>query len=56
MVIKMFKWYKFADGYQCCVKGMSKTELKREEMKHGKLVSIQQAQGESPWQNKTKGE
>ena len=52
----MFKWYKFADGYQCCVKGFNKAELKREEMKHGKLVSIQQAQGESPWQNKTKGE
>ena len=51
----MFKWYKFADGYQCCVKGMSKTELYWEQQKHGKLVSIQQAQGESPWQNKTKG-
>ena len=43
MVIKMFKWYVFADGYQCCVKGMSKTELYWEEQKHGKLVSIQQA-------------
>lgn len=51
----MFKWYKFADGYQCCVKGMSKTELYWEQQKHGKLVSIQQAQGESPWLNKAKG-
>ena len=40
----MFKWYKFADGYQCCVKGLSKMELKREEIKHGKLVSVQMAQ------------
>ena len=34
----MFYRYIFTDGYTCFVKGMSKTELKAEERKHGKLI------------------
>ena len=34
----MFYWFFFEDGYSCCVKGMSKFELKIEETKHGKLI------------------
>ena len=34
----MYYWFIFADGYRCCVKGMSKQELSVEERKHGKLV------------------
>lgn len=33
-----FYWYEFSDGYRCCVMGMSKQELRVEEIKHGKLV------------------
>ena len=28
----------FADGYRCCVAGMSRQELRAEENKHGKLL------------------
>ena len=34
----MFYRYIFTDGYTCFVKGMSKTELKSEERKHGKII------------------
>ena len=34
-----FYWFEFADGYRCCVAGMSNRELRIEESKHGKLVS-----------------
>lgn len=34
----MFYWYTFADGYRVCVKGFSKSELKREIIKHGELI------------------
>ena len=33
-----FYWFEFADGYRCCVAGMSKQELRVEESKHGKLL------------------
>lgn len=39
----MFYWYVFADGYSCCVKGMSANELKIEEIKHGKLLRKEKA-------------
>ncbi len=28
-----FYWYEFSDGYKCCVKGLSKQEIKFEEYK-----------------------
>ena len=31
-------WYEFADGYRCCVRGMSSQELSVEVSKHGKVV------------------
>lgn len=31
-------WYCFSDGYEMWCNGLSKTELKKEELKHGKLV------------------
>lgn len=34
----MFYWFIFEDGYSTCVKGFSKLELKRETLKHGKLI------------------
>lgn len=33
-----FYWFEFADGYRCCVAGMSRQELRVEENKHGKLL------------------
>lgn len=33
-----YYWFTFADGYRCCCRGLSKQELKIEQMKHGKLV------------------
>ena len=33
-----YYWFEFADGYKCCVAGMSKQELRIEESKHGKLL------------------
>ena len=33
-----FYWFEFADGYKCCVAGLSKQELRVEESKHGKLL------------------
>ena len=33
-----FYWFEFADGYRCCVAGMSRQELRVEESKHGKLL------------------
>ena len=33
-----FYWFEFADGYRCCVAGMSKQELRVEESKYGKLL------------------
>ena len=38
-VDNMFYWYVFEDGYRACVKGYSKTELKHETRKHGKLIN-----------------
>lgn len=35
----MWYWFTFSDGYSTCVRGMSKSELKVEERKHGKLLS-----------------
>ena len=35
----MFYWFTFADGYFCCVRGMSANEKRIEERKHGKLIS-----------------
>ena len=39
--MKAYDWYMFIfeDGYNVTARGFSKTELKREEMKHGKLLS-----------------
>jgi len=34
----MFYWFIFEDGYETCVKGFSKQELRVEERKHGKLI------------------
>lgn len=39
----MFYWFEFEDGYRCCVKGLSKQELKIEEQKHGKVVKKEKA-------------
>ena len=39
-----YYWFTFTDGYKCCVRGMSKQELKIEEMKHGKLVKKEVAE------------
>lgn len=33
-----YYWFEFADGYRCCVVGLSKQELRVEENKHGKLL------------------
>jgi hypothetical protein len=33
-----YYWFEFTDGYRCCVKGLSKQELRTEENKHGKLL------------------
>lgn len=33
-----YYWFEFADGYKCCVRGMSTQELRVEESKHGKLL------------------
>ena len=33
-----YYWFEFADGYRCCVMGLSKQELRVEEKKHGKLL------------------
>lgn len=35
----MYYWYVFKDGYCVCTKGYSKTELKHEIRKHGKVVN-----------------
>ena len=32
-------WYEFEDGYMVCVKGFSRSELRYEIQKHGKLIS-----------------
>lgn len=32
-------WYTFEDGYQVCVRGMSKNELAWEEKRHGALIN-----------------
>lgn len=39
----MLYWYFFADGYSCCVKGLSKQDLDLEQMKHGKLIRKEKA-------------
>lgn len=38
--MKTYDWftYSFEDGYCMMVRGMSKTELKREESRHGKCL------------------
>ena len=39
----MYYWFTFEDGYQVCVRGFSKQELKRETQKHGKLIKKEAA-------------
>lgn len=34
----MMYWFYFEDGYRMCARGMSATERKVEERKHGKLI------------------
>lgn len=39
--IKTQGWYTFADGYYCWYHGLSATERKMEERKHGKVVRFE---------------
>ena len=43
MVLIMFLWYYFEDGYKVCVQGFSRQELAVEIRKHGKVVRIEKA-------------
>lgn len=36
---KKWYWFVFADGYKCCVMGLSKQELRVENAKHGALIA-----------------
>lgn len=38
-----FYWFTFEDGYRCCVRGLSRQELKVEESKHGKMIGKEKA-------------
>lgn len=35
----MFYWFEFEDGYRTCTRGFDRVEMKREVMKHGRLIS-----------------
>ena len=47
------KIYTFTDGSQQWVRSMSKAEIRYEEMKHGKLISVETKQMQA-WQAESK--
>lgn len=35
-----FYWFTFADGFRICARGFNRKELRQEEKRHGRLISM----------------